>query len=1602
MSDLQARIAALPADKRARLEEQLKLRSTPGRAPDPITPRADRDAPVPLSWTQQRAWILSQLGSPYNPPCVIEVDGVLDLAALRDTFTDVLARHEALRTVIEAHEGTARQRVLPPAPVPMPVRDLGGLPPEEQERIVAELARAESRRGFDLGRDQMLRVVLVRLGEQRHLLLLTIHHIAMDAWAIGVLVREVGALYAARSAGQPSPLHELPIQYADFALWQREHLQGERLAEQLDHWRAHLGDPPPPLVLPTDFTPPDGPGADGATHEVALPEELATRIKELADREGATVFMTMLAAFAALLHRWTGQQELVLGSTIANRTPPETEALIACFVNTVALRADVSGDLPFDRLLARVKEAVLGGFEHQELPFEKLVQELAGERDPAQLPIVRAVLNYDNTTRRPLEYAGLRLAVRPVPQDVVHFDLVVTITPADGGLLATWEYNTDLFTGETVARLAAGWRSVLEQVTERPRAAVDELRILAAADRHRLEAWNDTAVPVPDTTVHRLFEERAAATPDAEAVVLGTEALSYAELNARADLLAAELRALGVRPGVLVGILVDRSFALPEAVLAVLKAGGAYVPLDPDYPADRVAFMLQDAAVGVLVTTSALREQLAGQVLPALAADGRGAPRLLVLDVERPRPEADPAGPRPDEADPTDLAYVIYTSGSTGRPKGALTEHRALVNYALGAVEAFGLTATDRVLQFASPGFDVLVEELFPTWLAGATLVMVPERVLGGGELVRLIETQRLTAFELPTSLWHEWVHTLAEERTVLPPSLRLVIVGGERILPDRLRAWRRTGVELVHVFGLTETTVTTTAYRVPPLAAGPDGAPADTPDDGLDERLAQNLPIGRPWPNMTVHVLDARQRPVPPGVPGELYIGGASVARGYLNRPELTEQRFLPDPFGPATARLYRTGDLVRRLDTGDLQFLGRLDTQVKVRGHRIEPAEIEAALARHPDVRDVAVVAREDTPGDRRLVAYLVPPAGREPGTGELRRFLEDALPAPLVPSAFVLLDALPTTAHGKLDRAALPAPDGARPQLTEEFTAPAEGIEQTLARIWAEVIGVDRVGVHDNFFEIGGDSILSIQIAARAQAAGLRIGAMDVFRHPTIHQLAPTVGTGDPDTGDLTPVSGPTPLLPLQQWFFDRRLPAPQHWNMAVLLELRRPYGEDLLRQALDRLLEHHDGLRQRFAADDGPHGPGPGRSWIADPDRGEPGRGVPLEVHDLSAVPAGRRAEELADLAGAVQRGLDLAVGPLVRAALFRLGGAEPPRLLVAAHHLVVDAVSWRILLEDFAAICEALRTGAPVRLPPKTTSVPDWARRLEEYAGSAALTAQAGHWRELLDTAPDPLPVDFDRARGEDTVALAATHATELDAERTEALLREAPAAYRTRIDELLLTALARALHRWTGAAAHLVELEGHGRQSTLPGVDLARTVGWFTAVHPVALEVRAGEGPEELIKRVKERLRSVPDAGLGHTVLRQRGALADRPAAEIAFSYFGQFDQLVQPDAPLAPAAEGTGAAADPRGRRPHLLEVAAQIRDGRLQVSWTYGQRVHRATTVERLARDYLDELTALIEHCRGARGGFTPSDFPQSRLSQSALDAFMSRLASRPEEDR
>jgi amino acid adenylation domain-containing protein/non-ribosomal peptide synthase protein (TIGR01720 family) len=1547
VTSLHERLKALPPDKRAELERRLGETAARPRRVAPIPRRTDPDGPGELSFAQRRIWFMHQVRPPFTPPSVVELDGELDVAALGAAFTALVERHEALRTVVELHDGTPRQRLLPAAPVPLPVEDLSGLPEAEQDRRIARAVDEETYHPFDLAADLMLRVRLLRRGPRRHLLLLTTSHMAMDGWSFAVLVREIGAGYAAARAGRPAPLPALPIQYADFAAWQREQLTGSRLEKHLAYWREHLGAEPPRLELPADRARPDGRTDSGDSFDVPLPAGLARQIKALADAHHATPFMVTLAAVAVLLHRSTGQTDLVLGSTTANRTRPETEGLIGNFVNTLALRTDAGGDPTFRELLARVRRATLGAFDHQELPFEELVRALQPARDASYAPIVQMVVNYDNTPQVELENAGLRMRLRPVRMDVVHFDLTLTVLAGPDSTVASWEYNTDVFDAPTVRRLAARWQRVLAGAVADPDARIGDLDLFTDDDRRTLDALNDTARPVPGTPVHELIARQAARTPDADAVTLGDAVLSHAELDRRANRLAHHLRGLGAGPGTLVAICVDRSLELAVAVLGVLKAGAAYVPLDPGYPAERLAFLLDDAAPRVLLIQDHLRERVTSYTEP-----------LIALDSGWPAIEREPATEPPPLAGPDDLAYVIYTSGSTGRPKGVRVAHRSLTGYTLAAIDAFDLVPQDRMLQFASLGFDVLVEELFPAWLAGAAVAMVPERLLAGGrQLTRLIAEERITALELPTSYWHEWAQSIAETGTPMPDHLRLVIVGGERVLPERLRDWRRTGVALTHVFGLTETTVTTTTYRVPP----------DAPDEVL-----QNLPIGRPLANMTVHVLDERMRPVPPGVRGELYIGGIGVAEGYHNRPELTGQRFLDGP------RRYRTGDVVRVRHDGDLEFIGRIDTQVKIRGHRIEPAEVEAALAEHPAVRELVVVAREDTPGDRRLVAYVVPADGARPDVGDLRRFLEARLPAPLIPSMFVPLDALPVTPHGKLDRRALPAPGGNRPELAGEFVAPGGSAETVLAGIWAEVIGIDKVGVHDNFFEIGGDSILSIQIVTRAQAAGLHLTPMDVFQHPTVAQLARAAAEAAPAAAPDTPETGPFPLLPLQRWFFGLDLPAPQHWNMAAVLLVRAAYDETLLRRALGVLLRRHAGLRQRFTV--APDGTVSGA--VAEPDE----EGFPLEVHDLSD---GAHFDKVAtDL----QARLDLRDGPLARAALVRFGGGEPDRLLVTAHHLVVDAVSLRILVADFVPVCEALRTGAAVPEPPATMSFAGWARWMETYARSPELDRQIDHWRAVLEAPAAPLPVDFPAARDRNTVGEAGLETTTLDARRTEALLRTAPTAFRARIDELLLAGLARALTRWSGDPVHRVELEGHGRQDA-DGVDLSRTVGWFTTVYPVLLDGTGGASLAETVRRTKEHLRSVPAGGLGYLALRQRGALPQPDVEpEIAFSYFGQLDQALDAGGPLAPASEPPGRTEDPRGRRPHLLEISGEVRDGCLRLGCRYARGLHRPERVRDLLDAYAAELTAIAGHDGDA--SLAPSDFPQARLSQAALDHLLAQL--------
>jgi amino acid adenylation domain-containing protein len=1090
-----------------------------GDAAPPIV-RVPRDGPLPLSFAQQRLWLIEQLdpGDPaYNLPVALRLRGPLDVDALETAVAEVARRHETLRTVFRpGPDGDAAQTVLEPGPFAFRRVDLSAVPEAEREARVRELAREEAAAPFDLAAGPLLRGALLHLAGDEAVVLFTVHHIVSDEWSTPILVREVSALYAAFARGGSSPLPELPVQYADFAAWQRSRVSGATLDRQLAYWRERLAGAPPLLELPTDRPRPAVANPRGGVRTFHLSAELTDALRGLSRAEGATLFMTLLAGFQALLARYAGTDDVPVGTPVAGRTRLETEGLIGFFVNTLVLRADLSADPSVRALLAQVRERMLEAQTHQDLPFERLVDELRVERSFGHTPLFQAMFTLADLGGESLRLGEVEVEPLETGTGATPFDLALVVSTEGGGLRGGVEFRAELWDADTVDRMMEHFRVLLEGMAAHPGARVSALPLLAPGERETVvERWNATERAFPrDLTLHGAFEAQAARTPEAPAVIWEGGELTFAELDAHAAAVANRLRTLGVGPEARVGISVRRSPEMPAAILGVLKAGAAYVPLDPDYPEDRLRRVLEDCGARVLLTEEALAERFAWFGGETVAMDGDGSTEYEVRSTLHTVGQGDGGSSSEDEVSfrtsysvlrtsfPESLAYVIYTSGSTGTPKGVAVSHRAVVNYALDMAARMGLREDDRVLQFASLGFDVVVEELFPTWLAGAATVLAGGDLFSPPELTRALGRFGVTGLELPTAYWHEWTYDLARGGGRVPECVRWVIVGGERVAPERLAEWARLGVPLVHVFGLTETACTSATLR---LEVGDDGG-----------RRRHNLPVGTPHGNVTLYVLDPRGEPVPVGVPGELYVGGEGVARGYLGRPGLTAETFLPDPFGRrAGARLYRTGDRVRWLADGVLEFLGRVDFQVKIRGFRIETGEVEAVLAEHPSVREAFVMAREDAPGEKRLAAYVVGEGGRGPDPEALRAWLRDRLPGYMVPADWVALEALPLTSNGKTDRAALPAPAG--PGAEREYTAPRTATEEVLAEIWQGVLGVETVGVHDDFFALGGHSLLAARVVGRVRRTlHAEVPLRVLFETPTVADLAAALARLEPRPG------------------------------------------------------------------------------------------------------------------------------------------------------------------------------------------------------------------------------------------------------------------------------------------------------------------------------------------------------------------------------------------------------------------------------------------------------------------------------------------------------
>jgi amino acid adenylation domain-containing protein len=1060
-----------------------------------IPRRANRDS-APLSFAQQRMWFLDQLegeNPAYNIARAVRLVGSLQVAALEQSLNEIIRRHETLRTTFTAVDGQPFQVIAPILTLTLSVVDLTQLPETQRSAEAERLTIQEAQRPFDLTSGSLLRAQLLRLAPQEHWFLLTIHHIVSDGWSSGVFMKELAALYEAFCSGKPSPLPELPIQYADFAHWQRQWLQGEVVQQLLNYWKQLLGGSLPMLELPTDRPRPAVQTHQGAKHSLRLSKELSEALKALSRREEATLFMTLLAAFQTLLYRYCGQEDIIVGSPIAGRNRAEIEELIGCFLNSLAMRTNLSGNPSFRELLGRVREVALKAYANQDLPVEKLIEELQLERDLSQNRLFQVLFILQNTPMPILELSGLTLSSLAIDNKTAKFDLTLELQETPLGISGWFEYNTDLFDETTLVRMVGHFQTLLEGIVANPEQKLSDLPVLTPAERQTLLVkWNNTQADYPkDLCIHQLFETQVKLTPEAIAVVFEDKQLNYWELNCRANQLANYLRSLGVKPEVFVGLYIDRSLEMVVGLLAILKAGGAYVPLDPAYPKERLAHMLSDSQVSVLLTQE--------QLLPRLPEQQA---HVVCLDTDWGRIGQETQENPLCNVSPENLAYVIYTSGSTGKPKGVMIQHQSLVSFTQTTTVKYGISGSDRVLQFASISFDAAAEEIYPCLTSGGTLVLRTDEMLSDLQtFLQKCRDWKLTVLDLPTAYWHQVTSELAMTDLVLPESLRLVIIGGERALPERVQLWQKvvgTHPQLVNTYGPTEATVVATMYKLPTST--------------LEDTALSEVPIGRTLSHVQAYVLDKYLKPVPIGVPGELHIGGISLARGYLNRPDLTAEKFIPNPFHdqPGT-RLYKTGDLVRYLPDGNIEYLGRIDNQVKIRGFRIELGEIEAVLGQHPAIRETLVVVREDVPGDKRLVAYVIPKQEPALTISELRHFLKEQLPNYMIPSAFVMLETIPLTPNGKVDYLALPAPEMAQLELEETFVAPRTPVEKQLASIWADVLKLEQVGVYNSFFDLGGHSLLGMQVMSRlCQAFGVELPVRSLFEAPTVAELAKQIDT------------------------------------------------------------------------------------------------------------------------------------------------------------------------------------------------------------------------------------------------------------------------------------------------------------------------------------------------------------------------------------------------------------------------------------------------------------------------------------------------------------
>ncbi|WP_322029495.1 non-ribosomal peptide synthetase [Paraburkholderia sp. J76] len=1496
--------AALPEDKRALFRARARAQGLDTGAL-PVVPLSPRPARFPLLFAQERLWFLWCLDphhAGYHIAHTLRLRGAFDAAALQRALAQLMQRHEALRLRFDANGGVPVQYAAHDASFGFAQTNLAGEPAS-----LADALRAFACEPFDLVNGPLFRVGLFETGADERVLQFVVHHIVADAWSMEVLFRDLLALYHGER-----DLPALPVQMTDFAAWQREWGADDGLDRQIAYWRERLAGAPAALTLPRDVPQRAARTHDGGLVRASISAALADAARGIARSGRTTLFTVLLAAFDVLLYRYSGQRTVVVGVPAAGRARTELEDLVGFFVNTLIVRADLDGAQPFGALLAALHDRVLEAQAHQDVPFARLVEALAVERNLDSSPLFQVMfdLSVDAPSAQLPERAhGLAVESIVDVATTARFDLALNARDrgTGGGIDFALTFAKDRFVEPTAQRMLADYVALLEQIAAQPQRRVGDL----VAHRGALANAVDAGLSGP-APAHIRVAERARLCPARVALRCEGAALTYAELDAWAQRIASALRADGLAAGERVGLLLERSLALPAALLGVLKAGGAFVPLDPEYPQARLRAMIDDAQVARIVVDASTRESCRDMLAPLRTIS---APDARTAALQQPAAQA------AWNVLPDALAYVIYTSGSTGTPKGVAISHRSLALHLEDFLRDHRIVESDIVLQSSTINFDVALHELLPALIAGARVVMRGPRAWELETLNRTLIDERVTFARIPTALWQQW-------RIALPPAadiaLRQITVGGEGLPGDALARWYEgplAHVAIDNLYGPTETTVAALHHRV-------------TRGDAAQAIVA----IGQCYPSRHAYVADLDGNRAPDGALGELCIGGATLAQGYLARAALTAERFVPDPYGAPGARVYRSGDLCRARADGTIDFLGRIDQQVKLRGHRIEPGEIEVALRRVEGVREAVVELRGD--GERkRLIAYFTGDAE----AAAVRDALTATLPASHVPSVCVPLDALPTLPNGKLDRRALPEPDD---RLEVESASPEGAVETALLAVWQTVLGREDFGVTDNFFALGGDSISSLRVIAQARAAGWVVTARQVFEHPNVRALARVAQPADPDTAAAVAATGPVdaPLAPMQHWFFERFAHAPSRWNQAVLLRSAETLDADALRRALGALLEAHDALRARFRFD------ARSGNWTQTIEPASIAQSLAahaLVAEDLRA--AADPATAIEAVAERIHDSLDLANGPLLRAAC--LATPDGSRLLIVVHHLVVDGVSWRILLDDLMTAYEAARTAnTPVTLAAPGTTWSQWTHALRAYASLPEHLGELAWWQAQLGEGG---------ARARPASAQHGSNAT-----RSEDWTLDAPTTRRLtdsglRIDEVLLAALTHACAEHLPDVPVIVEMEGHGRTERVAGIDLSRTVGWFTTQYPMRLT--AQRDPRATRRAIASALRAVPADGLHYNLFRYAGSASTRatlaalPGTTIGFNYLGRFEErLSEGRFAFAPEHSGHGTR-DSVGTGPrHVLDLNGLIADGCLKVDWSAAASAIDAKQLENIVATF------------------------------------------------